>query len=248
MTGYSKLFSDIVTSSIWSEDDKTRIVWITILALKDKDGFVPAAIPGLANAARVSIEECEAAVKKLESPDKYSRTTEYEGRRIRRVDGGWFVLNHLKFRDKLSGDKQAEQARERMRRMRERNKSVTLRNPVSVSGSESGSTLKGGCKGGKTFKQWNETDLIASVEAANADGILDDMQVKRFIDYWTEPMASGKPRLCSQRAWDTKRRLRTWADRNETNYQPKGDYGRKIERRIERDKGEFPENIKPRII
>jgi len=118
--GWTKLFSEIVTSSIWSEDDKTRIVWITILALKDMRGFVPAAIPGLANAARVSVDECKAALAKLESPDEYSRTPDYDGRRIVKVDGGWQVLNHSKYRDGVSSDPETSAARERMRRMRER--------------------------------------------------------------------------------------------------------------------------------
>lgn len=109
--GYSKLFSEIVTSSIWSEDDSTRIVWITMLALKDSRGFVPAAIPGLANAARVSVEQCEAAVAKLESPDKYSRTEDHDGRRIKKVDGGWLVLNHEKYRDKRSDEERREYQR-----------------------------------------------------------------------------------------------------------------------------------------
>jgi hypothetical protein len=112
MVGYSKLFSEIVTSSIWSEDDKTRIVWITMLALKDKDGFVAAAIPGLANAARVTVEECEKAITKLESPDKYSRSVDNEGRRVKRVDGGWMVLNHLKYRDKRNDEERREYQRQ----------------------------------------------------------------------------------------------------------------------------------------
>jgi hypothetical protein len=111
MAGYSKLFSEIVTSSIWSEDDKTRIVWITMLALKDSRGFVPAALPGLANAARVTVEECEAAVAKLETPDKYSRTAEHEGRRIQHVEGGWMVLNHEKYREKRSDEERREYQR-----------------------------------------------------------------------------------------------------------------------------------------
>jgi hypothetical protein len=106
MDSYSKLYSDIVTSSIWSEDDKTRIVWITILALRDVTGYVPAALPGLANAARVSIAECEAAVAKLEAPDQYSRTPDYDGRRIKKVEGGWIVLNHQKFRERGTSDMQ----------------------------------------------------------------------------------------------------------------------------------------------
>jgi len=130
MSGYSKLFSEIVTSSIWSEDDKTRIVWITLLALKDKDGYVPASVPGLANAARVSVEACAEAIAKLEAPDKYSRSKENNGRRIEPVDGGWTVLNHQKYRDYLSKDSENIAARERMRRMRERNKGVTPETPV----------------------------------------------------------------------------------------------------------------------
>lgn len=151
MSGYTKLFSEIVTSSIWSEDDKTRIVWITLLALKDQNGFVPAAIPGLANAARVTVEECEASVKKLESPDKYSRTPDHEGRRIEKVEGGWVVLNHFRYRDCVSKD---PTARERQRRKRERDKGVTSRDKgvmsrdvVSVSVSVSESSPEGGCKG-----------------------------------------------------------------------------------------------------
>jgi len=56
-------------------------------------------------------------------------------------------LNHEKFRDKLSGNKEDIQARERMRMMRERNKIVTLRDPVSVSVSVS-APKEGDKKGG----------------------------------------------------------------------------------------------------
>jgi len=116
--GYSKLFSEIVTSSIWSEDDQTRIVWITMLALKDSRGFVPAAIPGLANAARVSVEQCEAAIAKLESPDKYSRTEDHDGRRIKKIDGGWLVLNHEKYREKRHDEDRREYQRKLMAQRR----------------------------------------------------------------------------------------------------------------------------------
>lgn len=139
--GYTKLFTEIVTSSIWSQDDKTRIVWITILALKDKDGVVKAALPGLANAARVSIEDCKKAVEILESPDEYSRSLEHQGRRIEKIEGGWMVLNHFKYRDCLIEDAETVAARERKRRQRERDKGVTSRDPVSVSVSVSDSAL-----------------------------------------------------------------------------------------------------------
>jgi hypothetical protein len=100
MAGYTKLFSTIVTSSIWREDNVTRIVWVTLLALADARGHVDAAIPGLAAAANVDLDECERAVAKLEAPDKYSRTPHDEGRRIAKEEGGWRILNYAYYREK----------------------------------------------------------------------------------------------------------------------------------------------------
>jgi hypothetical protein len=96
---FAMLAGSILTSSIWSEDDKTRIVWITLLALKDKDGWCATSLPGLAALARVAIEDTEKAIAKLEAPDKHSQTPTDDGRRIVRMDGGWFIINHAKFRD-----------------------------------------------------------------------------------------------------------------------------------------------------
>ena len=118
MTGYTKLFNSILASTIWREDDKTRLVWITLLAMTDKRGDVEASIPGLADLARVSIEDCERAIHNLQKPDKYSRSQDHGGRRIETIDGGWLVLNHAKYRDKMSEDDRRERDRERQRRHR----------------------------------------------------------------------------------------------------------------------------------
>ena len=69
-----------------------------MLAMADRKGRVWASLPGLANRARVSLEEAEAAIHKFMSPDKYSRTSDFEGRRIEVIDGGWRLLNHEKYR------------------------------------------------------------------------------------------------------------------------------------------------------
>jgi hypothetical protein len=96
---YTKLKSSIVTSTIWGEPHTTRIVWITMLALANKDGVVQASIPGLAHVARVTLEEAEHAIATLLAPDIYSRTKDYEGRRISECDGGWVLLNYSTVRD-----------------------------------------------------------------------------------------------------------------------------------------------------
>jgi hypothetical protein len=126
MTGYTKLFGTIVASTIWREDKETKIVWITMLAMANKLGIVEASIPGLADMARVTIPEVERALECLEGPDRYSRTKDHEGRRIRAVDGGWLVLNHAKYRAKMNADERREYFRVAKQEQRERDASKSV--------------------------------------------------------------------------------------------------------------------------
>jgi len=45
------------------------------------------------------------------APDPYSRTKDHEGRRIKECDGGWFVLNGEKYREKMNEDERREYKR-----------------------------------------------------------------------------------------------------------------------------------------
>jgi hypothetical protein len=98
MSGYAKLFGSILHSTVWLEPNHVRLVWITMLAMANRRGLVEASLPGLAVAARVSLEECQEALNKFTSPDPHSRTKDHEGRRIEEVDGGWVLLNYEKHR------------------------------------------------------------------------------------------------------------------------------------------------------
>lgn len=118
MANYTKLFNSIVTFTIWTEDDSTRIVWITMLALADKNGEVQGSVPGLARIAGVTLEACQTALDKFLSPDKYSRTLDDEGRRIEKIDGGWLLLNHAKYRAMASKDDAIQSNAESQRRHR----------------------------------------------------------------------------------------------------------------------------------
>jgi hypothetical protein len=100
MAGFSKLFSSIVTSTIWGESHSTVRVWIAMLATADYDGNVEGSIPGFARIACVTIKEMEDALDVLLAPDPHSRTKEHEGRRIEAFDGGWHILNYAKYRQK----------------------------------------------------------------------------------------------------------------------------------------------------
>lgn len=113
--GFTKLFSSIVTSSLWSEDDKTRILWITILAITDKDGFCAASIPGLSAMARLPVKDVQDSLIKLEGPDTFSRTEAYEGRRLKKVEGGWLVINYRLYRDRERAERRREYMKELMK-------------------------------------------------------------------------------------------------------------------------------------
>jgi hypothetical protein len=117
---YNKLFSKIVDSSIWLESDATRIVWLTMIAVMDEDGFVVmASIENLARRANVSVARCSTAVAILEGPDPNSADPDHEGRRIERVPGGWVVLNAAKHRLMVARLTQRESNRRRVKRHRE---------------------------------------------------------------------------------------------------------------------------------
>lgn len=120
MAGYTKLFSSIIASTVWRGSKDTKILWITMLAMSDRNGIVEGSIPGLADMSRLTIPEAQAALAELLGPDEFSRTKDHEGRRIEAVDGGWAILNHAKYRAKMSTDERREYLRIKKAESRER--------------------------------------------------------------------------------------------------------------------------------
>jgi hypothetical protein len=118
--GFTKLFGSITTSTIWSESNETRIVWITMLSMADRCGRVWASIPGLARVAAVPVDACREAIALLLAPDPDSRTKDYDGRRIEAIDGGWVLLNYLKYRQLRDEEDRRATNREASQRHRAR--------------------------------------------------------------------------------------------------------------------------------
>lgn len=135
MSGFTKLDSEILTSTIWAEDLPTKVVWITILAMMDKRFEVHGSIPGLARTAGVEVEDCRTAIQKFLEPDKDSRSQEFGGRRLREIDGGWFVLHGEKYRKKYSLEWRREQDAFRARERRARQNSCDT--PANTDGHDS---------------------------------------------------------------------------------------------------------------
>lgn len=122
---FTKLFNSILDSTIWQEPLETKVVWITMLAMSDRNGELFASVPGLAKRAGVTLAQCEAAIACLSSPDAYSRTKAHEGRRIKEIDGGWALLNHAKYRALLSAEERKEYNRRKQAEYRSSQKTVS---------------------------------------------------------------------------------------------------------------------------
>ena len=120
---YNKIFHKILDSSIWLEPTPTRIVWITLLAAMDQDGYAHfSALENLAGRARVTVDEAKAAVECFLAPDENSANPANEGRRIERVPGGYMVLNAHIHRQTVNRIVQREQTRERVAKHRAKSK------------------------------------------------------------------------------------------------------------------------------
>ena len=94
MDYYTPLFSKIVESSLWDEPDYVVKIFLTMLAVKDRDWVVRRNAYNLAFLSRKTEEEVLGALKILASPDlRRKEEQKDEGRRIRKVEDGWLIIN-----------------------------------------------------------------------------------------------------------------------------------------------------------
>lgn len=114
MEGFTKLFSGITRSTVWTYDSDTRVIWIHLMAEADEHGVFVGTIPGLAQAAKVPVDKVRAAIATFLAPDPDSGSKEFEGRRLERVDRGWRLLNHAKYRALRSAEEKRQADRDRI--------------------------------------------------------------------------------------------------------------------------------------
>ena len=118
MEFFVKVHKSMILSSIWDEDDATRLTWVTLLLMCDQHGYVGASITGIAHMARLTIEQTEAAMLRLLSPDPASRSKSNEGRRVVESERGYVLTNYVAFRDADDGASVRKRARSATQRTR----------------------------------------------------------------------------------------------------------------------------------
>jgi len=120
---FIKLQGSILESTVWVGQSKdVRLLWITMLALSAQyaDGRVLASLPGLAQRAGLTLAETSTALQVLLSPDPYSVSKEFDGRRIEPVEGGWRILNAEKYRESRTPAQIKEAEKKSVQRQRNR--------------------------------------------------------------------------------------------------------------------------------
>jgi hypothetical protein len=155
MAGFAKLYSSLTESSLWCERDDVRILFVTMLALADKNGCVKGSRGGLMRAANIAYNPDQPdPFDVLMAPDNDSsdlaRNPERQGRRIEEIPGGFRLINFCYYRNLRSPEKRRAQLREAQAKFRAKkkgNQDVIKGNQASssvIKGNQASSTVSHG--------------------------------------------------------------------------------------------------------
>ncbi len=231
---YNKLFSKIVTSSIWLEPTPTRIVWLMFIALMNEDGFVQfASAANVAHTARITEPEADEAIRILEGPDPNSADEENDGRRIEKVPGGWMILNAQKYRALVTREMVREQTRIRVARKRAKDKGITLRNAdvtprnAKVTPSDTDTDTEK-----RKRKPLSLADCVAyaktkGISAEDAEAFFDSME----SGGWTRAGKALKDWQAALRTW----KANSWLPSQKTKNGQRPTAQSELDKRLERD-------------
>ena len=96
---FGKIFTQIFDSSL-ADDPPTRWVFMDLLVLADQNGVVDMTREAIARRTNVPLKTVTKAVEQLEAGDTRSRSSEFNGARIKRLDDhrdwGWVIVNYSK--------------------------------------------------------------------------------------------------------------------------------------------------------
>jgi hypothetical protein len=123
--GFVKLDCGILNSTLWLEREMREVFLTSLLMAEPAElkedtpqiavnslentgwmvpagwyGFVPAAGVGIIHRAQVPKDLGLVALTRLGEPEESSRTQDFDGRRLVRIDGGYIVLNYMKYRER----------------------------------------------------------------------------------------------------------------------------------------------------
>jgi hypothetical protein len=123
---YLPLDRQILTSSIWSDASPEALkVWLYLLLSADpRDGVVRETVPAIAQRCGLSVQGTEEILSWFGEADKYSRSQDSNGKRIKRTKDGIQLITYVKHRDR-------DYSTPRVRKYRAEKKKASQGNVVS---------------------------------------------------------------------------------------------------------------------
>ena len=170
-----------------------------MLVLADENGVVDMTPTSISARTRIPIDFVKKYLDRLEMPDPDSKTPDYEGRRIVRMDShrnwGWVVCNYSKFNRLAANEVRKEQTRESMERLRTISQNADNQasvNECKVLQTELSphSTISPSCTSvpeGKRVREKGNRFQKPTIETAKLHGLkigLPAEQCERFYDYY----------------------------------------------------------------
>jgi len=118
---YGKIFESIYDGSLYGQWEAI-VTMQQLIVLADADGIIDMTPPAIAGKTSIPLEILEKGLKILSEPDPYSRSPGSNGARIELLDEqrpwGWFLVNHIKYRDMRTADDRRKYMRKYMRNYR----------------------------------------------------------------------------------------------------------------------------------
>jgi len=203
--GFAKLSDSLVFSSILREDDAVFKVFFLILSQARASGVAPISTDFIASITRKSDTEVDRCLGVLEAPDPKSKTLTDEGRRIRRVDGGFEVINYHKYRQDAEAETVRVYERERKRRQREPVPDMSRNVPGrSASASASPSDVPLSVEGGVWGDPRPEHERVRGSNFRQASDL--EIKILRLVREISE--RTGRP------AWEVCRKVTSYKRQN----------------------------------
>lgn len=160
-----------------------------LLTLADPNGVVDMTHEAIARRTNRPVELIKATIQALEAPDPRSRTPDFEGARIKRLDDhrdwGWMILNYQSFREIGSEQQRRVKTLARVHKCRKKkalkecNAGVTQSNAFPYAYSSSSSSEERGSKGkGEMPPKLDELlTFTASIALSKSDA-------EYFFEHW----------------------------------------------------------------
>jgi hypothetical protein len=198
---YAKLFTSIYQGTLRG-NSHGLLVFTNLLAHCDKNGAADIHPRAIAEEVGLTVDQVNAALRVLESPDDESRSPEEQGRRIVRLDEhrawGWLVVNYCKYRAIRDEDDRREQNRLSQERWRNKHKppsaqisSVSQSKPQSAhteaeaeADTERGSSRVRGARASRLPTDWTLPDDWAQWAKTERPDLDPAKTAESFADYW----------------------------------------------------------------